>query len=161
MDYFELIKTIGAFVGLVTGAFVFYDRFNKGRPVATLTFKEEGTRKLACIRVSNPTPYDVMIIDTLVSPSIYFLTDDFEIKNLVRGAAGKGISFILKSHDSREVLIAPLFKDGVALELTKPGAVNFWIYWRRGNATWLKMPPVPVCTSTEILRKFGLEEVIG
>jgi len=157
MEYFELLKTIGAFVGLITGVFVFYDRFNKGRPIATLTFHEEGTRRVASIRITNPTAYDVMVIDTVVSPALYFLTEDFEVASLIRGASGKGVAFILKSQESRELYLAPIIKDGIAMELSKPGKVNFWIYWRRGNATWLRMPPVPVCTSTDIIRKFGLD----
>jgi hypothetical protein len=37
---FELLKTIGSFVGLLTGAVTVYDRLAKGRPIATITYEK-------------------------------------------------------------------------------------------------------------------------
>jgi hypothetical protein len=64
----EEIKTVGSFVGLLTGVFLIYDRYAKGRPIASLTILMDGTRKIPCIRISNITPYDFAITDTRVRP---------------------------------------------------------------------------------------------
>jgi hypothetical protein len=154
---FEELKTIGSIVGLLTGLFVLYDRYAKGRPIASLTIVMNGSRNLACIRVSNITPYDFAITDTEVSPKTYFLTEDLEINRLVRGAAGRSPYFMLKSGASKELVIAPMFKDGLPLEVNHH-MINFRIYWRRGNATWLPQLPVVVRTSTSTIRKYALQE---
>ena len=80
---FEFIKNVGAFVGLLTGAFVFYDRLGRSRPIASLTVTNQGTRKIACIRISNIGDYDIAIVDAMVKPRVYFLTEDIEVRSLV------------------------------------------------------------------------------
>ena len=153
----EIVKTVGSIVGLLTGAFILYDRYAKGRPMASLTIEMDGTRKKPCIRVSNATQYDFAVIDTGVSPGTYFLTENLEVGRLLRGAAGRRPYFMLKPGESKLLMIAPNFKDGMPLEVQKH-RVKFSIYWRRGNATWLPQIPVSVWTDTGTIRKYGLEE---
>jgi hypothetical protein len=80
-----------------------------------------------------------------------------EVKNIVRGAAGRKHLFMLKPNESKELVIAPIIKNGVALEV-RPHNVCFEFHWRRGNATWLPQFPVRVRTNTATIRKYGLEE---
>jgi hypothetical protein len=49
----EEIKLIGSIVGLLTGVLYFYDRFVKGRPVASLTISREKGLLSLRIRISN------------------------------------------------------------------------------------------------------------
>jgi hypothetical protein len=44
--------------------------------------------------------------------------------------------FVLKPGDSKELIIMPKFKDGIAIEAMGNRYIEFWIHWRRGNATW-------------------------
>jgi hypothetical protein len=37
----EIVRTLGSFVGLLTGVAYFYDRIAIGRPVAYLSFKDD------------------------------------------------------------------------------------------------------------------------
>ena len=154
----EFIKTVGSFIGLLTGVAYFYDRIAKGRPIASLTITKDGSRKLACIRISNPSSYDIAVLDALVSPSdVYFLVEDLETRSLVAGGVGRRPSFMLKPSESKELILAPKFKNNLAVEVT-PQRVAFRFSWRRGNATWLPQVPVWVLTNTETIRKYGLQE---
>ena len=114
---------------------------------------DQGIRKLACIRVTNIGDYDIAVIDASVSPKIYFLTEDMEVRTLIEGASGHCPSFMLKPREEKELRIAPRFKDGVPLEAQKKN-VTFRISWRRCNMTWLPQVPVYVRTSTPSIRKY-------
>jgi hypothetical protein len=71
----------------------------------------------------------------------------------------KMASFILKPDESKELLIMPKFEGGMPVEAIKNQYVEFWIYWRRGNATWQPQLPVPVCTTTGTIRQLGSVEI--
>lgn len=155
---FNWVRDIGSLLGLITGAVYFFDRLAKGRPIASLTISHRDGRKLACIRIVNVSKYDIAIINFSVDPKTYFLSQDMEIKNIVRGASGEKRLFMLKPEESKELIIAPLFKDNLALEAGPAHNVCFSFWWRRGNATWLRQFPVRVRTSTTTIRQYGLEE---
>ena len=72
----EFVKSVGAFVGLITGAFYFYDRFAKGRPIASLTISIENNRPSPRIRISNASAYDIAVLDITTHPSIYLLAEE-------------------------------------------------------------------------------------
>jgi hypothetical protein len=70
----EAIKLVGSVVGLITGAFVVYDRWAKSRPVASftvITVPEQGTRKLAAIRITNIGDYDIAVQNATVQASTF------------------------------------------------------------------------------------------
>jgi hypothetical protein len=154
----EAIKLVGSIIGLLTGIAYFYDRMAKGRPIASLSIAKHGSQKIACIRISNVSNYDVAIIDaTVAPPSVYFLTEDLETKNLLEGAAGQRPYFMLKPREEKTLVIAPLFKDGKEIADTADIGVKFRISWRSGNATWLPQVPVRVSTSTSMVRKYATQ----
>lgn len=135
------LKDLGAIVGFMSGAFVFYDRYHKGRSIASLTaIKGDGVQNRVCIRVTNTTAYDVAIIEGAVRPNIYFLTETLEARDLI-SCQLEAPQILLKPQGSKEFFVAPRFANGIALEL-RPQHVSFLIYWRRGNATWLKQFPL-------------------
>jgi hypothetical protein len=73
------LKNLGAIVGSMSAALFLYDRYHKGRPIASLTtIKGDGDQNRVCIRVTNTTAYDVAIIGGAVRPNIYFLTETLE-----------------------------------------------------------------------------------
>src|SRR6266536_1383625 len=109
---FAWIRDIGSLLGLITAVFYFYDRLAKGRPIPSLTISESDVR-----------------------PPTYFLAPDMELKSIVRGAAGRKHLFMLKPNEGKELVIAPIIKDGLALEVNSHN-VCFEFRWRRGDATW-------------------------
>lgn len=133
---FDAVTRVGSIVGLLSGIFLVYDQFVRGRPIASLTISTEGTRKIPCIRIDNITPYDVAITNTEVRPKTYFMVENLDVRRVIKGAAGKSPYFMLKAGESKELKIAPMFKDGVPLEVTAHSVTSL-IYWRRGNATWM------------------------
>jgi hypothetical protein len=64
---------------------------------------------------------------------------------------------MLKPAEQKEIWILRKFASDLRLEIA-PGRVVFRIWWRYGNATWLPQVLVAVWTSTETIRKFGLEK---
>jgi hypothetical protein len=64
---------------------------------------------------------------------------------------------MLKPGDTKELILAPNFKDNLPLELT-PQRIRVQIAWWRGNATWLPQVPVFVWTSTQTIRCYGLKK---
>jgi hypothetical protein len=134
----------------------FFDRIAKGRPIASLTITRKNERKLACIRISNPSSYDIAVLGADVFPGVYSLAEDAEVRSFVRAAAGSVPYFMLKPGEDKELILAPNFKDNLPLELT-PQRITIRIAWRRGNATWLPQLPVYVWTSTQTVRRYALE----
>jgi hypothetical protein len=153
----EEIKLIGSIVGLLTGVLYFYDRFVKGRPVASLTISREKGLLSLRIRISNASSYDVAIVGVTAHPKVYLLAEQEGAEGNLRASFGEIPSFMLKPSGEREVRIVPRFDNGVAMELV-PRRVIFCVWWRRGNATWLPQLPIPVFTSTTTIQKFRAEK---
>jgi hypothetical protein len=152
---FELIKTIGSFVGLLAGAFTLYDRIAKGRPIATITYKEEGGYETRVkITLTNAGDTTVVILKSTVVPSIYFLTSDEERRSLIEGQRRPLKPFFLNPKDSIELVIVPRFKNGVNMDLMDQ-AVRFSFSWRRQNATWLPQFPLTIRTRTLLIQKLA------
>jgi hypothetical protein len=150
------IGVVGGVVGLLGGVMSFRDRFYKGRPVASLTSDNSSGRTLARVRIKNTTEYDVVVKGATERRGIYFLAEDFETGSLLRGQTkGMFSPFVLRPGDSKELIVMAKFKDNVAIEARGDRYVAFWIHWRRGNATWLRQIPVPVCTNTKTVRELG------
>jgi hypothetical protein len=139
---FEFIKNWGGLVGLLSGLFVLYDRFYKNRPVASLAVKHvDGLSKPVCIRIENTTKYDILVGSAFIRPNgLYSVGDDKE--------------FLVPPDGKAELLIKA--KSNAASDWTaKKRYVEFWVHWRRGNATWLPQIPIPVCSTTKLVRSLG------
>lgn len=149
------IGEIGGVVGLISAGFVLMDRYYKGRPVVSLTTRQENGGTKVCLRIKNTTAYDIAVLGNKVTrgwlflpAKVYFLTDSISKRALPAAQRGKPPQFMLKPDEVKELTINPEYENNRALEDTEPGRVDFWIQWRRGNATWLPQIPLPVCTST-------------
>lgn len=152
---FETLRDIGGVVGLLGGLFIFYDRFYKGRPIASLTTRNSSGQSLVLIRIKNTTNYDVIVEGTRERRGIYYLSENETTLDLVREEKGKQRQFILKPDESREMLVMSKIENNVPLEALGSRYVEFWIYWIRGNATWLPQMPIWVCTTTRTIRQLG------
>jgi len=152
-----IIGMVGGIVGLIGGTLSLRDRFYKGRPTASLTTGVSGTQKLVTVRVKNTTDYDLIVTGATERRGVYFLAEDLNTGNILRGQLREGMfpPFMLKPGDSRELILMPKFVGGMAVEAMGDRYVEVWIYWRKGNATWLPQIPVPVCTNTRTVRNLG------
>src|SRR5262249_23518982 len=104
----EWFTSIGALVGWLSGLFLLYDRFAKGRPTASFAVKG----KYGCIRITNIGDYDIAVVDACVKPKVYFLTEDMEVGTLLGGAEGQRPTFMLRPREEKELFIAPLYTNG-------------------------------------------------
>jgi hypothetical protein len=59
-------STLGAIVGFIGGGIVLFDRYCKGRPVASLSMMDDEGKRRICIRIKNTTAYDIAVIDLVV-----------------------------------------------------------------------------------------------
>ncbi len=148
---------LGGIVGLISALVVLYDRYYRGRPVASLMVKvlSPSGRKLVCVRIKNTTAYDVAILGARNRQGVYFLTEDEEARTLIEGAAGTlKFAFMLGPDETKELIIKSNFKDGIPLE-AENRYVEFFVWWRRGNSTWMPQLPVLVCSTTKVIRQLG------
>jgi hypothetical protein len=141
-------------VGLLAGAFTLYDRIAKGRPVATITYKDGGYETRVKITLTNADDTTAVILKSTVLPDIYFLTFDEETRSLVEGQLRPLKPFFLNPKDSIELAIVPRFKNGVNMGLMDQ-AVRFSFSWRRQNATWLPQFPLTIRTRTLLIQKLA------
>ncbi len=156
MYVLEIVKTLGSFVGLLTGVVFFYDRLAKGRPVAYLSFKDNEDRS-AYLSVENPSTYGIAILGIAVRPEVFGIAEDLEPRSILRAAAGSTVSFVLAPGAGKDLFVISKFKDGLPLELNA-NLVAFRILWRRGNATWIPQLPVSVRTNMQTIRTFSMEK---
>jgi hypothetical protein len=144
----EAIKLIGAIAGLLTTAFVVWDRWARGRPLAWVTAKKLGVNPYKYIRIKNPGPADVFILAVRAyPPKVYSIAKDHSTKAIV-GAA----SFNL---DVNVVLWQGEVRDLPIIDVSKPDqrnvadqSVRFVIYWRKTSSSYLRQVPVIIMTST-------------
>lgn len=154
-DVPAIIGVVGGLIGVLGGGAAFYDRFYKGRPIASLTTRNSFGRTEVCIRIKNTTSYDVVVQGSTERRGVYFLSENSDTGNIIRRQIGKTPHFALKPDESKELLVMAKYVGGIAVETTARGYIAFWISWRRGNATWLPQIPVPVCTTVQTILQLG------
>ena len=152
-------STLGAIVGFIGGGIVLFDRYYKGRPIASLSTMDDDGQSASAYGSRTrllTTAYDIAILDLVVKPPIYHLAENMDTRNLIKGALGRSPKFLLRPDEEKNLIIAPLFDGALAREATQGGRVNFYVNWRSGNSTWWWRRAVPVCTHTDTIRLFGL-----
>jgi hypothetical protein len=154
-EVIEAIKLVGAVVGLLTGVFVVFDRYMRGRPIASLSFPIENNRPAAKFRVKNVGLHDIAVMDITGLPDVYRLADSMETGNIIRATMGRKQFFTLKPDEERELYLISRIVNNVPVEAVYQ-RVRFRISWRRCNSTWLPQIPVCIFSDTKTIQKFGL-----
>ena len=107
----ETIKTIGAYAGLVTAAFVVWDRWARGRPLAWVTATKFGAAPYEYIRVKNPGAGAVFIWRVDVHPPIYGIAKDHSAQAIAGTLVDGDVHVLLEpgqAHDLGDHLIAAI-----------------------------------------------------
>lgn len=161
MGWFAIIGAVvgivGGLLGAVGGVLSLRDRYTKGRPIASFTMTTHNDRSLLAIRVMNTNQYDVIITGAQEERGVYFISENFDTGNLVRGQVQEGMfrPFMLKPAEDRELFVMPKYQGGVAVEVLAAQEIKVVIEWRRGNATATRQRPVAVSASTQMLRRIA------
>jgi hypothetical protein len=144
----ETIKTIGAYAGLVTAAFVVWDRWARGRPLAWVTAKKFGANSFKYIRLQNPGPADVFIMGVRADPPIYGIARDHSEKAIAEAVVEIDVNVLLWQGETYDLPIFELPKPVDAPKDARPQPVRFVIYWYKTSSSWLRQVPVTVRSST-------------
>jgi hypothetical protein len=144
----EAIKLVGGIAGLVSAAFLIWDRWARGRPLAWVTAKKFGASSYEYIRVVNPGPGGVFIRRVDVSPPIYGLAKDHSAGAIAGTLVDEDVQVFLETGKTHDLVLI----DGRnQLEVPKdapPQRVYMFIRWRKTSSSWLPQVPVIIATST-------------
>ncbi len=148
----EAIKLVGAIAGLMTTAFVIWDRWARGRPLAWVTGKKLGVNPYKYIRIKNPGPADVFIRGARAYPSnVYRVAKDHSRRGILEAEFNIDVNVLLSQGDKCDLPIFEAPKPVEASEDQRNVAerpVRFVIYWRKTSSSWLRQVPVVIWTST-------------
>jgi hypothetical protein len=154
----EIIKLVGSIIVLLTGIFTVWDRWVRGRPLASVT----ATRWFAgdpqpylCIK--NPGPSHVLILGVRVrpkTPPIYGVAKDHSARAISSSFYGN-VNVLLPPGKEHSLPIIELPKDMDAPIDTTGRRIRFLIYWRKTSSTWLPQVPVWNRTSTNYIKSIA------
>jgi hypothetical protein len=159
----EAIKLVGAIAGLLTTAFVIWDRWARGRPLAWVTAKKLGANPYEYIRIKNPGPADVFILAVRAYPSkIYAIAKDHSPGSVMRTQVNIDVNVLLPQGEIWDLPIVKLPKPveepkdqpNVA-EAPQDQPVRFVIYWRKTSSSYLRQVPVVIMTSTHDIERIA------
>jgi hypothetical protein len=151
----ETIKTVGSYAGLVSAAFLIWDRWLRGRPIweQSATVRRGGTPADPCIRITNPGPTGLLIWRARVLPTgIYAVAKNHGIKSSMAAVGdatveGADVLNVLlpagQKHDF--AIIDRRNNEDVRKNISR--WVCFCISWRKTSSTWLPQLPVFIFTS--------------
>jgi hypothetical protein len=157
----EAIKLVGGIAGLLTTAFVIWDRWARGRPLAWVTIKKLGVNPYKYIRIKNPGPADVFILRVRAYPSRpYGIARDHSTKAILEAAFKSDAKVFLWQGDVIDLPIIELSKPVVedqhkATEAPTNQSVWFVIYWRKTSSSYLRQVPVMIMTSTRDIERIA------
>jgi len=155
----EAIKLVGGIAGLLTTAFVIWDRLARGRPLAWVMAKKFGANSYKYIRIQNPGPADVFILGVRAHPpKSYGIARDDTERAIAEALNNIDVNVLLSKDEVRDLPIwecpKPVPKDpDKAAEVDQ--RVRFVIYWRKTSSSWLWQAPVRVFTSTHDIKRIA------
>jgi hypothetical protein len=152
----ETIKTVGSFAGLISAAFLIWDRWVRGRPVVGPKIKLAGVNPFKYIRIENPGPGDVLVLGVrayqiadqlgdlppIVTSGIYAIAKDHSDEEILQATVPKlygvgDLQFLLRPEGKRDLPI---------IEPRKPNTdppsklVLFVVSWRKTSSALWQVP---------------------
>jgi len=151
----EAIKLVGAIAGLLTTAFVIWDRWARGRPLAWVTAKKMGVNPYKYIRIKNPGPADVLILAVRTYPSkVYAIAKDHSTDAIFDAASfNVDVNVVLWQGEVCDLPIVEVSKPDQHRTADQP--VRVVIYWRKTSSSWLRQAPVVIWTSTRDVERIA------
>lgn len=143
----EFIKTVGGIAGLLTAAFMVWDRWARGRPLAWVTATKFGANPLEYIRLKNPGYGDVIVLGVRAYPRVYDVAKDRSVEATITNTGfQRDVRVLLKQNEERDL---PIFPNRRKLpEGSASRRFCFLVFWRKTSSTWLPQAPIMIFTST-------------
>jgi hypothetical protein len=139
----ETIKTVGSFAGLVSAAFLVWDRWARGRPVAEPAIKLAGVNPFKFVRIKNPGPGSVFVQGVRAyPPGIYGVAKnhsaDATLQAMVPEIYGVAdLQILLRSGEKCDFpIIDPPKNKAVA----PSQRVRFVVSWRKTSSALWQVP---------------------
>jgi len=147
----EAIKLFGGIAGLVTAAFLVWDRWARGRPLAWVTARKFGANPLEYIRLKNPGYGDVFVLGVRAYPRVYDVAKDRSVRATITATALKwDVRVLLRQNEEWDLPIFPNLPTDAASR-----RVCFLVFWRKTSSTWLPQVPVVIMTSTGYIERIA------
>jgi hypothetical protein len=151
----EAIKTVGSFAGLVSAAFLVWDRLVRGRPLAWVAATKFGAASYEYVRVVNPGPGGVFIRRVDVHPPIYGLAKDHSARAIAGTLVDGDVDVLLEPGQAHNLVIIDRRNQLEVPKDAPPQRIYMFIHWRKTSSSWLWQFPVPVVTSTYDIQRIA------
>jgi|GraSoi_2013_60cm_1033757.scaffolds.fasta_scaffold46262_1 hypothetical protein len=149
----EAIKLVGGIAGLLTTAFVIWDRWARGRPLAWVTAKKFGANPLEYIRIQNPGPVGVFIKSVRAYPGgLYGIAKDRSPGAMMKAQINIDVNVFLGPDDICDLPLLPLRNPS---EAARDQPVRFLVFWRKTSSSYLRQVPVVIMTSTDDIQRIA------
>jgi hypothetical protein len=153
MDIFEGVKTVGAFVGLITGVFVVIDRIFRHRPIVYL--RPDHDPDYLMIVVRNIAKEAIIIKSITCDPPSMLVGYGLEIEHMVEAAADKKFSTVIEP--ASEKAFVWMSKPEWDKEAGNKKTV-ITIHWAFTRSRWLVQFPVRVRNTVDFLKMLRRKE---
>lgn len=156
----EAIKLFGGLAGLVSAAFLIWDRWARGRPLAWVTAKEYWASRYQYIRIQNPGPADLFIRKVRAYPPIYSFAKDHKAESIAAATIGVDVHVLLAAGETHDLVLIPRDIETPDIPVFVPRdpdsrRVSFYIHWRKTSSSWLWQIPVTVRSSARDIEQIA------
>lgn len=152
LDLFELTKTVGALAAIPTAIFVFFDRIVRGRPLVSLTVKDEPIKESRYLTITNTGKTDIAIRRITVRPPIYGTTKGNSLEEIYHAAIGARLRSLIGPGDTAAVQLIAIHQ-GQRYHEQSDHWVCIVVHWRKTSSFWFPQFPVITFTSTKTMRE--------
>jgi len=144
----EIFQTLGALVGLGTGAFTLYDRLLRYRPFVSIYAALEGANAWPYLRATNAAPFDIFVSKIEIEPPLIGLSQQTTVRAMVDVMTNARITATVKVDESAlfHIIEAPSNTDA-AKRITDRITVK--VYWHRSMPSVLRPIAAAITTSIE------------
>jgi hypothetical protein len=152
----ETIKTVGSFAGLISAAFLIWDRWVRGRPLVGPKIKLAGVNPFKYIRIENPGPGEVFVqgvrayqiadqlgdLPPIVPSRIYAIAKDHSHEEVLQATVpelyGVGeLQFLLRAGGKCDL---PIIEPREPKTDPPSKVVLFVVSWRKTNSALWQVP---------------------
>lgn len=146
----ELIKFTGPIVAWVTAGYLIYDRLVRGRPLLSLTARNEPVRGARFLTITNLGDVDIVILEVIFQPTVYAVSKGTRAEDLARAITGDKLRCLIAPHGTVKL---HLFIRDAALEAEIKSPVRVIVRWRKARSMGVPQVPAGIWTSTNAVRE--------
>jgi hypothetical protein len=150
MSLLQIFQTVGAAVGLVTGAFVVYDRLLRFRPFVSIytDLDSGGAKAWPYLRVTNNAPFDIFVDDIVIKPRLIGLSQQTTVRAIVDVLTDAKITAVIQSGESAYFHIIEKPKAADTPDRTDD-RIKIKVHWYRSMPSFIRPLASTIVTSID------------